>query len=99
MTTPKPPLDIEELRKRHRELETRRTRAEADLENASRQLDAVKAESRERYGTDDLSQLRRKLDEMRAQNEQKRAQYQAHLEEIEAALKRVEEGFARGDNP
>lgn len=93
---PQPPaLDLETLRKRHKELDTQRTKARANLETAEKQLAELQAEARQQYGTDDLDALRQKLREMREENERKRAEYQAHLEEIERKLAEVERGTPR----
>lgn len=88
-----PEQDIESLKKRHKELDTLRTKARANLENAQKQLDELKAEARTGYGTDDLEQLRVKLAEMRKENEEKRATYEQHLDEIAAKLVEVEKAF------
>ena len=90
----KPALDIEQLRKKHKELERQKTTAEANLKTATDQLEALKEEARQKYGTDDLDQLRRRLAEMKESNEKKRADYQNHLEEIEVRLAQVEKEFA-----
>ena len=87
-------LDIEQLKKKHKELERQKTTAEANLKTASEQLDALKGEARLKYGTDDLEQLRKRLAEMKESNEKKRADYQKHLEEIETRLVQVEGEFA-----
>ena len=89
-----PEHDIETLKKRHKELDTLRTKARANLENAQKQLDELKSEARTAYGTDDLEQLRTKLGQMRQENEQKRAAYEQHLDEIAAKLVEVEKAFA-----
>jgi chromosome segregation ATPase len=87
-------LDIEQLKKKHKDLERQKTTAEADLRNATQQLDALKEEARQKYGTDELEQLRARLAEMKQSNEKKRADYQKHLEEIEIKLAQVEKEFA-----
>jgi chromosome segregation ATPase len=84
---------IEQLQKRYEGLNNRRIRAESDLANAKRQLDALQQEAREKYGTDDVAQLRQKLAEMKAENETKRSTYQADLDRIEAELQQVEQAF------
>jgi hypothetical protein len=89
-----PALDIEQLKKRHKELERHKTTAEANSQTATQQLDALKQEAREKYGTDDLDQLKKKLQEMKEGNERKRSDYQKHLEEIETRLVQVENEFA-----
>jgi molecular chaperone GrpE (heat shock protein) len=53
--------DIEKLRKRFEELNTKRIRAEANLTTSSETLENLKKEAREKYGTDDLASLRKML--------------------------------------
>ena len=86
-------LDIEQLKKRHKELERQKTTAEANFQTATEQLETLKQEAREKYATDDPAQLQKKLQEMKNENERKRADYQKHLEEIEAHLTQVERDF------
>jgi chromosome segregation ATPase len=87
-------LDIEQLKKRHKDLEEKKITAEANLNNASKLLDELQREARDKYSTDDPAQLQKKLQEMKAENERKRADYQKHLEEIQAKLAAVERDFA-----
>ena len=91
-----PTVDIEALKKRHKQLDTERTTARANLDSAKKQLAELKEEAKKLYGTDDLDSLRKKLQEMREENERKRAEYQKHLEEVEAKLAEVNEKFAGG---
>lgn len=88
---------IEQLQKRYQELNTQKIQAATSLEHATTQLDALRKEAREKYGTDDLAALQDKLQAMKAENEAKRQKYQADLEAIEAALAAVETQFAGGD--
>jgi len=81
---------IEALRERHKRLDEQRVRAEESLRNLREQLDGLKADARERYGTDDVERLRTMLAEMRAENERRRAAYQQHLSEVEARLAEVD---------
>lgn len=81
---------IEELQRRYQHLQQERVRAEANRDNAQKQLADLKAEARETYGTDDIEELRAKLAGMKTENEKKRAEYQAHLEKIEADLAQAE---------
>jgi uncharacterized coiled-coil DUF342 family protein len=87
-------LDIEQLKKRHKELEEKKITAEANLNNAGRVLEELKREAKSKYATDDPDELQKKLQEMKAENERKRAQYQKHLEEIQTKLAQVEQDFA-----
>jgi hypothetical protein len=87
-------LDIEQLKKRHKELEEKKITAEANLNNAGRVLEELKREAKSKYATDDPAELQKKLQEMKSENERKRAQYQKHLEEIQSKLAQVEQDFA-----
>jgi len=83
--------DIEALTKRYQKLNKRQIEAQTDLRNAEKQLDDLRKKARKEYETDDLEELRQKLDAMKKENEQKRAEYQQSLDTIEADLKQVEE--------
>jgi SMC interacting uncharacterized protein involved in chromosome segregation len=85
---------IEELQERYQRLNTKKIESATLLQQAQKQLDNLKREAREKYGTDDLAALEAKLVEMKAENEAKRAAYQAELERIEADLAQVEQNFA-----
>ena len=80
------PPDIEALTKRHRELHNQRIAAQTNLDRATEQLEQLKKDAREQYGTDDLKQLREKLEAMKRDNENKRVEYDRHLVEIERNL-------------
>jgi chromosome segregation ATPase len=90
---------IEELQKRYQKLNTRKIQAETNLENAKTQLERLRQDARENYGTDDVAELREKLDAMTAENEEKRSKYQVDLDRIEAELQAVEQTFAASENP
>lgn len=89
---------MEELQERYRALDKRKTQAETNLENAARQLEALKAEALAQYGTDDLDKLRAKLAAMKADNEEKRKNYQMTLDQIDRELSDVDERFAAAEN-
>lgn len=84
---------IESLTDRYNKLHTRKIEAETNLKTARKQLDRLKQEALEKYGTDDLDALKKKLAEMEAENEKKRARYQQSLDQIESRLKQVEEKY------
>jgi hypothetical protein len=88
---------IEQLQKRYQDLNTQKIQAARDLEHANTQLDALRKEAREKYGTDNLAELQDKLQAMKADNEAKRQKYQTDLEAIESALAAVETQFAGAD--
>lgn len=89
---------IEQLQSRYEALNTKKIQAARDLEHATRSLDDLKREAREKYGTDDLAALRDKLATMKRENEEKRSKYQADLDRIETELADVERKYA-GSEP
>jgi chromosome segregation ATPase len=95
MTTPNvsKAQDIESLRKRYTELDRRKAAAEANLKTATENLDVLKEQARKTYGTDNLDELRAKLEEMRRENDRKRSDYQQHLEQIESRLSEIEREY------
>lgn len=82
---------MEELAKRYTELNEKRIRAQSDLKHAEDQMTKLKSHAMTMWGTDDINVLESKLKEMRESNERKRADYQKHLDEIEANLRTIEE--------
>jgi chromosome segregation ATPase len=90
---------IEELQTRYQELHTKKIQAETNFQHAKDLLENLKREAREKYGTDDLAELKTKLDAMIADNEEKRRSYQMSLDRIEADLASVEAKFASVEVP
>jgi hypothetical protein len=88
------PQAIEELQKRHRDLERRKVQAETELASLERQLDEARGEVRRQFGTDDLDELRALLARMKDENLKRRADYQAHLDALEGDLVAVEQAHA-----
>lgn len=85
---------IEELQRRYNELNERKITANANLKTARTQLDKLKQQAIEQYGTDDVDELRKKLQEMKDENERKRREYQESLDKIESELERVDQEYA-----
>ena len=92
-----PQQSIEQLQQRYQRLHTRKIQAETNLANATERLAELKKEAREKFGTDDISELRAKLQAMTDANDIARRQYQAELDRIEADVESVEEKFAVGE--
>ncbi len=90
---------IEQLGARHSELNRRKIQADTQLEDARKRLETLQAELKAAYGTDDVEQLRSKLEEITAANEAKRIKYQASLDAIELALREVEGKFSDPGSP
>jgi hypothetical protein len=81
--------DIEQLKRRHAELHERKIRAETKKSESENRLTELKKLAREQYGTDDLNELKKKLEALQAENERLRVEYQKHLDQIESELDRV----------
>ena len=92
---------IEQLTERYQGLNKRKIQAETNLKNAQKQLDDLRKQAKKDYGTDDLEDLKKKLDAMKQDNEAKRAKYQDDLNKIEADLAAVEakHGVGEEDRP
>jgi len=86
---------IEVLQQRFQSLNTRKIQSETNLENARKELERLQREAREKYGTDDVDALRKKLEQMKSDNEEKRRSYQADLDRIESELSEIETRYER----
>ena len=90
---------IEVLQQRFQSLNTRKIQSETNLENAKKELERLQREAREKYGTDDVDELRKKLEQMKSDNEEKRRNYQADLDRIESELSEIETRYERAGTP
>jgi chromosome segregation ATPase len=92
MTTPgdESAQDMQALKRRYEELHKKKIRVETEKASSERRLRDLQRKARDLYGTDDLDELRARLDQMRAENERRRRDYQEHLDQIEARLQQVE---------
>jgi phage shock protein A len=82
---------IEKLRERFQALHTEKVRAEQDYKNAQETLEKLQEQAREQFETDDLDQLQAMLAKIEEENLEKRKEYQASLDQIDANLKKVED--------
>src|SRR5262245_22524792 len=81
--------DIEQLRRRHADLHVKKIQSETKKRESENRLSELKRQAREQYGTDNLDELKKKLEAIKADNERLRAEYQDHLDHIERELDRV----------
>ncbi len=88
-----PPQDIEKLRLRHRELDTKKIQAAANLKTANEALERLKMEALRDYETDDLDKLKEMLKKMEEDNERDRAEYEKQLDELSEKLTEVDKNF------
>lgn len=92
MTTDQPGAvpEIEVLTEQFQKLNKRKIESERDLVNAEQNLNELKQQARDEYGTDELDALKEKLEQMKAENSRKRAEYHQSLTQIEVELKKIE---------
>ncbi|HAW28574.1 hypothetical protein [Gimesia maris] len=82
--------EIEALTEQFQKLNKRKIESERDLVNAEQNLNELKQQARDEYGTDQLDALKEKLEQMKAENTRKRAEYHLSLVQIEAELQKIE---------
>lgn len=87
----KPPRSIDQLKSEYERLNERKVKAETQLEEAEKQLHSLQAEAETEFGTSDIDELTKKLEDMEAQNEKDRSEYQALLDKISSDLNDVEQ--------
>ena len=93
-TKPEAQPSIDELRGRFDKLNHQKITTEAELKHAEEDLGRLRREAMETWGTDDLEELQKRLEEMARENERRREEYQKHLDKIDADLAEVERNFA-----
>ena len=81
---------IEKLHERFTVLNTEKIGVERDLKNARDQLEAHKKTALDQWETDDIKKLEELLKKFQAENEQKRSDYQKHLDAIDKSLQELE---------
>lgn len=84
---------IEQLQKRYEGLNKQKIKVETQREHAHQQLKELKAQAKELYGSDDLTQLKTMLADMKKKNEEMRQQYQSKLNDIDSDLAAITEKF------
>lgn len=84
--------ELNGLRQQYEQLRDRKVRTEQDVANLSAQLESLKQQAKEQYGTSDLEELQQLLEEKRQQNEEVVARYREHIQQIQADLTAVENG-------
>ncbi len=84
---------IEQLRERYDRLNHRKTEAQTLLKSAESELERIRADARDKFGTDDVDALKKMLAELEAENLRRREAYQKQLDAIDAALKEVDKKY------
>jgi hypothetical protein len=85
---------IDDLKGEYERLNERKIQAQTQLEEATKQLEALQKEAIADFETSDIDELKSKLAQMEAENEQRRSDYQELLEKISGELAKVEQEAA-----
>ncbi len=84
---------IEELQARFEDFKEQKLVVEVQKKSALEKLNEIKKEALDKWGSDDLDELKSSLKKMKKENEQKRARYQKSLDDIEQHLVQINEQF------
>ncbi len=82
---------IEQLQRRYQGLSEQKIKVETQRDTALNQLEDLKSQAKDLYGSDDVEELKKILETMKSSNEEKRSQYQESLDGIDAELAAVDE--------
>ena len=87
------------LKDQHRVLHERKIATERDRLNLEERLRELRAQAEREYGTSDIEELRRLLEERREANDRMVEEYQRHVEDIQGRLKEIDEGGEEAGSP
>ena len=82
---------IDELKGEYERLNERKIQAKTQLEEATKQLEALQKDAVNEFETSDIDELKNKLEQMETENEKRRSDYQELLEGISGELAKVEQ--------
>lgn len=88
---------LEQLKSEYSRLNEQRIATDRDKKNLEEQLRALRDKALRDYGTSDIEELRKLLEERRRENEQMVEEYRAHIMKIKEDLQEIEETGAAKD--
>lgn len=88
--------ELETLRAEYAKLDKKRIETATQLKSREDQLRELKEKAIREYGTNDLNELKKLLEEWRAENERKVSQYKQHIEQIKKSLMDLSSGASHG---
>lgn len=83
---------LQKLREEYGKLHEKKIATERDRQNLEERLKELREQAEREYGTSDIEQLRRLLEERRKENERMIYDYQLHVEHIRERLVEIESG-------
>jgi hypothetical protein len=89
---------IEELTRRYAALHKKQIAAETNMQNAEAHLEGLRETAVAEYGTADLDELRKLLEQRKTDNERKRSDYQQLLDSIDSELQSVQEKYSESED-
>ncbi|MCX7822552.1 MAG: hypothetical protein N2260_03795 [Syntrophobacterales bacterium] len=81
--------ELDTLRAEYARLDKKRIETATHLKNREEQLRELRERAKELYGTSDLGELKKLLEEWRAENEKRVREYRQHIEEIKIKLEEL----------
>ncbi len=88
---------LEQLKGEYSRLNEQRIATDRDKKNLEEQLRVLRDKALRDYGTSDIEDLRKLLEERRRENEQMVEEYRAHIMKIKEDLQEIEETGAAKD--
>ncbi len=82
--------ELKDLRRQYEQLRDQKVRTEQDMANLTDQIEALKAQAKAEYGTDEPKELQALLEKKREENEKVVAEYREHIQQVQANLTAVE---------
>lgn len=78
--------ELEALKAEYARLDKKRIETATQLKSREDQLKELKEKALKEYGTNNVNELKKLLEEWRAENERKVAEYRQHIEQIKKGL-------------
>lgn len=86
---------LEILKKDYKDLDTRKITTEANIKNLEQELERLREQAQKNYGTSELEELERLLEERRKENERLVAEYELHIKGIKDHLDEIDRQSAQ----
>lgn len=81
---------LETLKGDYKELETKKIQTETNIKTLEAELERLRKQAQENYGTSDLEELKKLLEKRRKENETMVAEYDQHIQGIKERLAEIE---------
>ncbi len=89
---------LETLKKEYKDLDTLKIRTDQDIANLQKQLEELESRAEAEYGTSDLAELEKILEERRQENERRVQEYEQHIQEVKDSLAQIDAASEAGES-